>query len=97
MAINLNELQDLLNQAQTTAVNEKEIRKSLTRVENLMGNIAAEVAHVYSLLDGAVSAKKERKVRAPKVAAEADPEAPFGRKADGTPKKRPGRKADSEA
>ena len=85
MAINLNELQDLLNKAEATVTNDKEVRKSLTRIENLMATIGQEVEKVYAILDSAAPAKKERR------ASEADPDAPFGRKADGTPKKRPGR------
>lgn len=89
MAINLNELQSLLNKAEANTANEKEIRKGLTRVQNLLTAIGQEVEKVYALLDGAAPAKKAR---------EMDAEAPFGRKADGTPKKRPGRmKAEAAA
>ena len=91
MAFNLNELQELLNQAEATVNNDKEIRKSLTRIESLMATVGEEVARVYSILDGAAPAKKERKARAPRETGEVDADAPFGRKADGTPKKRPGR------
>jgi hypothetical protein len=82
MAINLTELQALLTKAEANTANEKEIRKGLTRIENLLSTIGQEVEKVYTLLDGAAPAKKAR---------ETDQEAPFGRKADGTPKKRPGR------
>jgi len=85
MAINLNELQDLLNKAETNTAHEKEIRKSLTRIESLMATVGEEVTKVYAILDGAGPAKKARRT------SEADAEAPYGRKADGTPKKRPGR------
>jgi hypothetical protein len=91
MAINLNELQALLDQAGASAANEKEIRKGLVRVENLVSNITKELTSIYELLDSAAPVKKERKARAAKEAGEVDPDAPFGRKADGTPKKRPGR------
>jgi hypothetical protein len=92
MPINLNELQALLTKAEANTVNEKEIRKGLTRIENLLTTIGQEVEKVYTLLDGAAPAKKERRAN------NADAEAPFGRKADGTPKKRPGRiKADAAA
>jgi cob(I)alamin adenosyltransferase len=92
MPINLNELQSLLNKAEANTANEKEIRKGLTRIENLLTTIGQEVEKVYSLLDGATPVKKERR------ATNADAEAPFGRKADGTPKKRPGRvKAETAA
>jgi len=91
MAINLNELQELLAKAETNAANEKEIRKSLTRIENLMTAVGHEVVNVYAILDGAAPAKKARRT------SEADAEAPYGRKADGTPKKRPGRVKAAEA
>lgn len=91
MAINLTELQALLDQAALTAANEKEVRKSLVRVENLVSNITKELTSIYELLDGAAPAKKERKVRAPQEATEVDPEAPYGRRKDGTPKDKPGR------
>lgn len=91
MAINLNEIQELLNQAGAAAANEKEVRKGLTRIEGLVSNIAKEITNVYALLDGAEPTKKERKTRAPKEEAEVDPEAPYGRKKDGSPKVKPGR------
>ena len=97
MAINLSELQALLDQAGASAANEKEIRKGLVRVENLVSNITKELTSIYELLDGAAPAKKERKTRAPKEAAEVDPEAPYGRKKDGTPKVKPGRTKPEEA
>jgi hypothetical protein len=97
MAININELQDLLSQAGAAAANEKDIRKGLTRIENLLSNIKAEVENVYSLLDGATPAKKGRTARTPKEAAEVDPEFPYGKKKDGTPKVKPGRSKNETA
>jgi hypothetical protein len=91
MALNLYELQALLDQAATAAANEKEIRKSLVRVENLVSNITKELTGIYELLDGATSARQPRKSRTPKPVAEVDPEAPYGRRKDGTPKEKPGR------
>lgn len=91
MAINLNELQELLDKAEATVANDKEIRRSLGRIENLMAATGEEIAKVYAILDGAAPARKERKARAPRVAGDTDPDAPYGRKADGTPKRRPGR------
>jgi hypothetical protein len=88
MAINLKELQALLEQATATAANEKEIRKSLVRVEHLVSNISKELTSVYELLDRAAPARRERTTSA---AAEVDPEAPYGRRKDGTPREKPGR------
>lgn len=96
MAINLTELQALLDQAAVSTTNEKEIRKGLVRVENLVSNITKELTSIYELLDGAAPAKKERKARAPKEEAEVDPEAPYGRRKDGTPKGKPGRSKGEE-
>jgi hypothetical protein len=95
MAINLNELQELLNQAQSNGANEREIRKSLTRIENLIGNVQQEVVRVYEMLDGAASAKPTRagNKRGP---VERDAEAPYGRRKDGTPMKPRGRAKASE-
>ncbi|MGI4821500.1 MAG: hypothetical protein ACRYFV_09855 [Janthinobacterium lividum] len=89
MAINLNDLQALLTKAEATTANQKEIRKSLIRIENLIVTVGEEVTKVYAMLDGA--APVTRKTRAPQAGRAPDPEAPFGRKTDGTPKKRPGR------
>ncbi|GAA4501563.1 hypothetical protein GCM10023172_23600 [Hymenobacter ginsengisoli] len=97
MAINLNELQELLDKAEATVASDKEIRRSLARIENLMATAGEEVTKVYAILDGATPARKERKARAPREASPADAEAPYGRKADGTPKKRPGRAKGGEA
>ena len=94
MAINLNELQELLDKAEATVASDKDIRRSLTRIENLMTTVGEEVAKVYAILDGAAPARKERKARA---GGPADADAPYGRKADGTPKKRPGRTKTGDA
>jgi hypothetical protein len=91
MAINLTELQALLDHATTTVATEKEVRKSLVRVETLVSNIAKELTSIYELLDGVVPAGKQRQTRASKEATVADSEAPYGRRKDGTPKGKPGR------
>jgi hypothetical protein len=88
MAINLKELQALLEQATAAAANEKEIRKSLGRVEHLVSNITKELTSIYELLDRAALVRKERTSNA---TAEAAPEAPYGRRKDGTPREKPGR------
>lgn len=98
MAINLNELQTLLDQASAAATSEKEIRKSLVRVENLISNITKELTGIYELLDGATPVKKKRKTStSEEEAAELDQDAPYGRRKDGTPKEKPGRNKQTEA
>lgn len=96
MAINLTELQALLDQAATTAANEKEVRKSLVRVENLLSNITKELTSIYELLDGAAPAAKVRKTRVVQEVTGTDLEAPYGRRKDGTPKGKPGRSKSAE-
>jgi hypothetical protein len=91
MAFNLHELQALLDHAATAAANEKEIRKSLVRVEHLVSNITKELTGIYELLDGASPTRQAPKSRPLKVTTELDPEAPYGRRKDGTPKEKPGR------
>jgi len=91
MAIDLNALQELLNNAQHTASVEKEVRKSLTRVENLLSNITKELTSIYDLLDTGTATQKARKTRSSAAIDPTDTEAPYGRKKDGTPKSKPGR------
>lgn len=55
----------MLNQASIAAENEKDIRKGLTRTENLLSNVHKEVANIYALLDSAPPAKKGRPTAAP--------------------------------
>lgn len=91
MALNLHELQALLDQAATAGATEKEIRKRLMRAENLVSNITKELIGIYELLNGTTNDRQPRKSSTPKPAAEVDPEAPYGRRKDGTPKEKPGR------
>jgi hypothetical protein len=90
-AINISALQALLQQASVAVENEKDIRKGLTRIENLLSNIHKEVANIYALLDSATPAKKGQLTAAPTEPAEVDTEAPYGRKRDGTPRAKLGR------
>jgi hypothetical protein len=91
MAINLTELQSLLDHAALTATNEKEVRKSLVRVENLLSNIMKELTGIYELLDGVSASKSIKEKRSPKAIGDVNLEAPYGRRKDGTPKQKPGR------
>lgn len=97
MAINLNQLKALLDHANTAAATEKEVRKSLVRVENLIGHITKELTGIYELLDGATPAVKQRRTPTSKEELLTDPEAPYGRRKDGTPKGKPSRSKSNEA
>jgi hypothetical protein len=96
MALDLSQLQEMLTNAERSAANEKEIRKSLTRIENLQSNITQEIQHVYQLLDGAIE-PAQRKPRVTRQPVATDAEAPFGRKLDGSPRSKPGRSKASKA
>jgi hypothetical protein len=96
-SINLNELQALLDQAAAATANEKDIRKSLFRVENLVSNITREITSIYEPLDGAAPTKKERMAGTSKEEAAVDPEAPYGRRRNGTPNVKLGRSKGEEA
>jgi hypothetical protein len=96
MAINITELQAFLNQASIAVENEKDIRKGLTRIENLLSNIHKEVTNVYTLLDNATPTKKVRQASEPIEPVEVDAEAPYGRKKDGTPRAKSGRSKAAE-
>lgn len=98
MALDLSQLQEILQNAERSATSEREVRKSLTRIESLVSNVNQEIQYIYQLLDGSAE-PKQRKPRATKIAAsnaEIDPEAPFGRKKDGSPKSKPGRSKEAE-
>lgn len=64
----------------------------LTEQATRARNAAAELRRGFAPVAEAPKAKRRHKVRtdAPKTNG-GDPEAPYGRKADGTPRKRPGR------
>lgn len=92
MAVDLAQLQQLLDSAQKADAFKADIKRALRKVSSLATNLQSAVEEVEALMsDDYTPAVKERKPRAPREAVEVDAEAPYGRKKDGTPKSKPGR------
>lgn len=92
MAIDLAQLQQVLDSAQKADAFKADVKRALRRVSSLLSNLQGAVEEAEALLsDDYVPVTKERKTRAPREAGEVDEEAPYGRKKDGTPKSKPGR------
>jgi len=92
MALDLTQFQQLLDSAQKADAFKADVKRALKKVSSLLVNLQTAVEDAETLMsDDYTPAVKERKARAPRAAVEADPEAPYGRKKDGTPKNKPGR------
>ena len=92
MAIDLAQLQQVLDSAQKADAFKADVKRALRKVSSLFSNLQGAIAEAEALLsDDYVSATKERKTRVSREAVEVDEEAPYGRKKDGTPKSKPGR------
>lgn len=92
MAVDIAQIQQLLESAQQADAFKAEVKRALRKVSSLAGNLQQAVEEAEALLSADYTpATKERKVRAPREAAETDADAPYGRKKDGTPKSKPGR------
>ena len=94
MAVDLAQLQQVLESAQQADAFKVDIKRALRKVSSLLGNLQTAVEEAEMLLsDAYVPVGKERKVRTARVTAtgEVDEQAPYGRKKDGTPKGKPGR------
>jgi hypothetical protein len=95
MALNLAQLQAVLDSAQKADAFKVDVKRALKKVSSLLGSLQGAVEEAESLLaDDYTPAGKTRKPRvakAPKELDEVDTDAPYGRKADGTPKSKPGR------
>lgn len=95
MALDIAQLQQLLDSAQKADAFKNDVKRALKKVGTSLSALQASIAEANELLsDDYKATPKERKPRAakaPKKLGEIDHDAPFGRKNDGTPKSRPGR------
>ena len=94
MAVDLAQLQQVLESAQQADAFKVDIKRALRKVSSLLGNLQAAVEEAETLLSETyVPVGKERKPRATRAntGGEPDEEAPYGRKKDGTPRNKPGR------
>lgn len=96
MAIDVSQIQQVIDSAQKADAFKADVKRALRKVSSLLINLQTAVDDAEALMSDSYSpAVKERKARTPRAAqadeAEADPEAPYGRKKDGTPKNKPGR------
>nr|GFC13749.1 hypothetical protein [Tanacetum cinerariifolium] len=92
MALDLTQFQQLLDSAQKADAFKADVKRALKKVSSLLVNLQTAVEDAETLMsDDYTPAVKERKTRTPRATAdtagaEVDPEAPYGRKKDGTPK-----------
>lgn len=92
MAVDLAQLQQILDNAQKADAFKADVKRTLRRISSLAVNLQNAIEEAEALMsDDYTPAVKERKARAPREAIEVDSEAPYGRKKDGTPKSKPGR------
>lgn len=92
MAVDIAQIQQLLESAQQADAFKAEVKRALRKVSSLASSLQQAVEDAEALLSADYTpATKERKARAPREATETDAEAPYGRKKDGTPKSKPGR------
>ncbi|MGI4870234.1 MAG: hypothetical protein ACRYFX_03535 [Janthinobacterium lividum] len=92
MAIDLAQLQQVLDSAQQADAFKADVKRALRRVSTLLSNLQAAVNETESLLASDYTpSKKERKASITAQSSNSDEEAPYGRKKDGTPKVKPGR------
>jgi hypothetical protein len=88
--VDINAIQNILNNAAKNETLVSEIRKAAGRVQKSLDDLNKLLADGYT---PEVSAAKKRGTKAPKAIGEIDPHAPYGRKANGEPKGKPGRGA----
>ncbi|RZK37855.1 MAG: hypothetical protein EOO61_08485 [Hymenobacter sp.] len=92
MAVDLAQLQQVLDNAQKADAFKADVKRALRKVSSLVTNLQSALEEAEALMsDEYTPVVKERKARAPREAAEVDAEAPYGRKKDGSPKSKPGR------
>ena len=92
MAVDLVQLQQVLDSAQKADAFKVDIKRALRKVSSSLVNLQSAIEEAEALMsDDYTPAVKERKPRSPREVGEVDAEAPYGRKKDGTPKSKPGR------
>lgn len=92
MAVDLAQLQQILDNAQKADAFKADVKRALRKVSSLVTNLQSALEETEALMsDEYTPTVKERKSRAPREVGEVDAEAPYGRKKDGTPKSKPGR------
>ncbi|AMR27540.1 hypothetical protein A0257_10825 [Hymenobacter psoromatis] len=92
MAVDIAQIQQVLENAKQADAFKADVKRALRKVSTLLNNLQQAVEEAETLLSAEYTpATKERKARAPREVTEADAEAPYGRKKDGSPKSKPGR------
>ncbi len=95
MALDLTHFQQVIDSAQKADAFKADVKRALKKVSSALTTLQNAIEEADAIMsDDYTPTIKERKARAPRAAAdnaEADPEAPYGRKKDGTPKNKPGR------
>lgn len=92
MVVDIAQIQQALKNAQQADAFKADVKRALRKVSSLVSNLQQAVEEAETLLSSDYAPTlKERKTRAPREMTEADADAPYGRKKDGTPKSKPGR------
>ena len=92
MAIDIKQLQQIIESAQQAEAFKGEVKRALRKVSALLQQLQAAVEETEGLLSPDYTpAVKTREAPAPREVSARDEEAPYGRKKDGTPKGKPGR------
>ncbi|MDO7849580.1 hypothetical protein Q5H92_24675 [Hymenobacter sp. M29] len=87
-SLDLSQLQNIINNATKNETLVSEIRKAAARATKALGELNALLAEDYQ---PEVKERKPRAPKAPKELGEVDPNFPYGKKKDGTPKAKSGR------
>ena len=92
MAVDLAQLQQVLDSAQKADAFKADVKRALRKISTLITNLQNAVEEADALMSSDYTpTTRTRKPRAPRQVTEVDEEAPYGRKKDGTPKNKPGR------
>ena len=102
MALDLNELQKVIDDAKTAGALKVELRNTFRKHASAVDSFTKTINEFNDQIQAMLKddytpsplVKKERKPRALKGRGDNDAAAPYGRKKDGTPKSKPGRGAE---